>query len=60
MAAPSAGQIENVMQESRVFPPPAAFAARSGIGSLAAYEALYKEAEQDIPGFWGRLAKELQ
>lgn len=44
--------------ESRVFPPPAEFAAQAAIPSMAAYEKLCAEAESDYEGFWGRLAKE--
>ena len=31
----SSAQISNVMREDRLFPPPAAFAAKARIGSLA-------------------------
>ena len=44
--------------ESRIFPPPAEFAAQAAIPSMAAYEKLCAEAESDYEGFWGRLAKE--
>jgi len=44
--------------ESRVFYPPAAFAANAAIPSMEAYNALCKEAEQDYEGFWARLARE--
>jgi len=47
------------MQEDRLFPPPAEFAAQARIGSLAAYEALWKEAAADTEAFWGKLAGEL-
>ena len=42
-----------------MFPPPAEFAAKASIKSLAEYEKLWKEAADDIEGFWGRLAGEL-
>nr|MCU0870626.1 AMP-binding protein [Burkholderiales bacterium] len=51
-------QIESVLSENRVFPPPAAFSAGAAIGSLAAYETLVAEAEADYPGYWARLARE--
>ncbi|MCE9555148.1 MAG: acetate--CoA ligase [Planctomycetes bacterium] len=57
MAQQHSGQIDTVMQEERVFPPPAAFAAEALIPSLEAYQALYDEAEADPEGFWGDLAK---
>ncbi|HEX4130045.1 MAG TPA: acetate--CoA ligase [Pirellulales bacterium] len=53
------GQLENVMQETRLFPPPKEFAARACIGSFEAYEKLWNEAAADIEKFWGRLAGEL-
>ena len=55
----TAGQVQTVMQEDRLFPPPAEFAAKARIGSLAAYEAMWKEAAGDIEKFWGKLAGEL-
>ncbi len=42
-----------------MFPPPAEFARRARIGSLAAYEALWQEAAADTEKFWGQLAGEL-
>jgi len=53
------GQIDSVMQEQRIFPPPAEFAARARIGSLEEYQKLYDEAAADLPAFWGKLAAEL-
>ncbi|GAA5161181.1 acetate--CoA ligase [Viridibacterium curvum] len=50
--------IDSVLQENRVFPPPADAVARATISGMAAYEALCKEAETDYSGFWGRLARE--
>ncbi|NDI86022.1 acetate--CoA ligase [Undibacterium crateris] len=44
--------------ESRIFPPPAEFAAKAAISGMDAYHALCREAEQDYEGFWGRLARE--
>ena len=52
------GQIDNVMQETRVFPPPAAFAAKAAIGSQQAYEELYQRAKADPEKFWGDLARQ--
>ena len=53
----SGGQIDTVMQEDRLFPPPAEFAAKAQIGSVAAYEELYERAKADPEKFWGELAK---
>lgn len=58
MANEHAGQINTVMQEERLFPPPAAFAAQAHIGSLQEYQTLWDEAAKDIEGFWGKLGKE--
>ena len=54
-----AGQIDNVMKEERIFPPPAEFAAKARIGSMEAYQKLYRQAADDLEGFWGGLAQEL-
>ncbi len=59
MAESHAGQIDNVMKEDRLFPPSAEFAAKARIGSLEQYEKLWKEAADDIEGFWGKLGCEL-
>jgi acetyl-CoA synthetase len=50
--------IESVLQEQRVFQPPAALAATARIGSMAAYQALVDQAEADPDAFWGDLARE--
>ncbi|MEX2176933.1 MAG: acetate--CoA ligase [Pirellulaceae bacterium] len=52
------GQIDSVMIEDRVFPPPAQFAAQAAIGSPQAYEALYQQAAADPEKFWGDLARQ--
>ena len=58
MSENAGGQIDNVMQESRLFPPSDDFSSQSRIGSLAEYEALYERARQDPEGFWGDLARQ--
>jgi len=58
MSENAGGQIDNVMQESRLFPPSDEFASQSRIGSLADYEELYERARQDPEAFWGDLARE--
>jgi acetyl-CoA synthetase len=50
--------IESVLVENRVFPPDARATEGARISSMAAYDALCKEAEQDFKGFWTRLAKD--
>jgi acetyl-CoA synthetase len=54
----SANTIESVLQESRLFPPSAAFVQQANIPGMAAYLKLCAEADQDFEGFWGRLARE--
>ena len=44
MAKNVGGQLDTVMQETRVFPPPQEFVARAKINSPAAYETLWREA----------------
>ncbi len=51
--------IESVSTESRVFAPPADFAATAHVGSFAAYEKLYAEAESNFEQFWADRADEL-
>ncbi|SMB26786.1 acetyl-CoA synthetase [Sterolibacterium denitrificans] len=50
--------IQSVLQETRIFPPPAEVVARATVSGMAAYEALCREAEADYEGFWARLARE--
>ncbi|WP_114810355.1 acetate--CoA ligase [Paraburkholderia kururiensis] len=50
--------IESVLQERRVFPPPAAMTASASVPGMDAYLALVAEAERDYEGFWARLARE--
>ncbi len=58
MATNSGGQIDTVMQEERLFPPSAEFAAQSRIKSLDEYQQLWDRAKSDPPAFWAELAKE--
>ena len=55
----AAGRVASVMQESRVFPPSAAFSSRARIGSLEDYERIYAEAARDPEGFWHARAQSL-
>src|SRR6185436_246349 len=50
--------IESVLHETRAFPPPESFVKQANISGMAAYEAMCKEAERDMPGFWAKLARE--
>jgi acetyl-CoA synthetase len=51
--------IESVSHESRVFPPPEAFAQRAHVKSRAEYEALYRRSIDDPEGFWAEQARAL-
>ncbi|HWB21005.1 MAG TPA: acetate--CoA ligase, partial [Phycisphaerales bacterium] len=60
--AQSHSMIESVLQETRVFDPPADFDARIGgayIKSLDEYKRLHTKSIEDPEGFWGPIAKEL-
>ena len=48
----------NESAETRLYPPPAEFAAKAAISGMAAYKALCDEADKDYEGFWARLARE--
>jgi acetyl-CoA synthetase len=51
--------IESVLNEARVFPPPPEFSAKAHIKSLDELEALRTEATQNPEAFWARMAEEL-
>ncbi|HTW43981.1 MAG TPA: acetate--CoA ligase [Acidobacteriaceae bacterium] len=51
--------LDSILRENRVFPPPAEFAAKAHVGSLAAYEELYARSVKDPEAFWAEIAKEL-
>lgn len=51
--------IMSILKETRVFNPSKQFSERAHIKSMEDYERLYKEAEKDPEGFWGRIAGEL-
>jgi len=59
MATETGTNMESLLREDRVFAPPAEFAAKAHIQSLAAYEALYQQSIDDPEAFWGNAAKEL-
>ncbi len=52
-------EIESVLVENRVFAPTQAQAAHARIPGMAGYEALVAEAQQDLPAFWAKRAREL-
>ncbi|HVG29149.1 MAG TPA: acetate--CoA ligase [Pyrinomonadaceae bacterium] len=55
----STTDIESTLNEQRVFPPPAEFAARARINSMGEYERLRSEAAGEPEAFWARMAEEL-
>src|SRR5947208_15851601 len=50
--------IESVLQETRVFQPPADTVKRANIPGMDAYLAMCAEAENDFEGFWAKLARD--
>jgi len=51
--------LDSTLREHRVFPPPAEFAAKARIKSLAEYEQMYRRSVDDPEGFWAEAAREL-
>jgi acetyl-CoA synthetase len=51
-------QIDSVLNEGRLFPPPEAFVRQATIAGMDQYQALCAEAEKDHAGFWARQARE--
>ena len=49
--------IESILQEKRLFPPPAEFSQQAHIKSLEEYQQLYDKAAADPQGFWAELAE---
>ncbi|WP_182865089.1 acetate--CoA ligase [Stieleria mannarensis] len=58
MSDSSSGQIDHVLDESRLFPPPAEFTQKAVIGSIEQYDELYARARDDRDGFWRQEALE--
>jgi acetyl-CoA synthetase len=56
-AASTSTGIESVLQEQRVFEPPASLAAQARIGSLQAYRELAQQAAADPDAFWGEASR---
>jgi acetyl-CoA synthetase len=52
------GEIDTVMQEKRLFPPPKEFAAKARIKSLHEYQKLWDQAATDPTKFWADLARD--
>jgi acetyl-CoA synthetase len=57
-----AGAIESVLQEKRLFEPPAGFSDSVGgayVASMDQYREMYERSIRDPEGFWGEFAREL-
>jgi acetyl-CoA synthetase len=52
-------QIQSVLKETRVFPPPEEFSRAAHISSAAQLEQLRADAERDPEAFWAEIAKQL-
>ena len=55
----AAQDLDSILREDRVFPPPEEFSKKAHIKSLAEYEALYKQSIEDPEKFWDSVAQEL-
>ncbi len=51
--------MDSLLRENRVFPPPAEFAEKARIGSLADYQSMYRQSVDDPVTFWTNAALEL-
>jgi acetyl-CoA synthetase len=49
----------STLHETRVFPPPADFAAKAHVSGMAAYEKLYRRSIDEPDAFWAEVAGEL-
>ncbi len=58
MSESASGQLDHVLNEERLFPPPAEFTAKAVIGSQEEYEQLYQQAASQPDAFWEQQAKE--
>ncbi|MGI8811195.1 MAG: acetate--CoA ligase [Pyrinomonadaceae bacterium] len=56
---PESTAIESILNEKRLFPPPAAFSENAEVKSMDAYERLYADAAADPQAFWAKQAEEL-
>jgi len=51
---------DSMMEETRIFEPPAALSRRAYVKSLAEYEEIYKRSIEDPQGFWAEKAGQLE
>ena len=59
MSDNTSNAIESTLNENRVFPPPAEFAAQAHIKSFAEYEEIYRRAAENPEAFWASAAENL-
>ena len=52
--------LSSSLRETRVFAPPAEFAAKARVGSLAEYDAMYRRSVEEPEAFWAEAAGELE
>ncbi|NYF81207.1 acetate--CoA ligase [Granulicella arctica] len=52
--------MDSLLRENRVFAPPAEFAAKAHVKSVAEYEAMYRRSVEDPEAFWAEAAGELE
>src|ERR1700761_6947292 len=56
---PENQHFSSTLHETRVFPPPAGFAAKAHVSGMAAYEDLYRRFIDEPDAFWAKVAGEL-
>jgi acetyl-CoA synthetase len=55
----SSQDLDSILRENRVFPPPAEFTQKAHVKSLEEYEQMYKRSIDDPEAFWADAAKDL-
>src|SRR4051794_1637983 len=58
-ASGSQTNIESILDERRLFPPPPEFSHAAHVKSMDDYRAMYEAAENDPERFWAEIAREL-
>ena len=55
----SSGSIQSVLQETRVFNPPAEFAKAAHVSSMEQYQQIWDEAKADPEAFWAKVGTDM-
>ena len=55
----SSQDLDSILRENRVFPPPEEFSRNAHVKSLEEYERMYKRSIEDPEAFWADAAQEL-